>query len=445
MHKITKQQIIPILLYSLPIIFFMISYFFITTSGEDSFQGAGNFRFTTINPVDNLISAFNYNGRITDMYAWTVIDLFDYQFAFGPDIIFRIIDVILASGVFYLITYIILNRKPKLTTKDALIYCATFLVFIISPFGFSFYSGFSIIHNYITLAFIFLLFSIPFLRLFSNKTFHHPIIINILLPLLGIIFGMSSTITPVAFLLTVIVYCIYKHRSLPTLPAWFFTSLIGLIIGFCISFFLGPGISHYTDVPTAISNFNYISVSDILANPISSISQLAHHFICNLLIVIAPLFIYFCIGLIFTKKPRFSTLKKSKNFIFIPLFFIFIHILATLLILAPARLLIPAYLAGIIIIFKTFYSSINSNLIAIAIPSSIIIIIIVHTVFLTQYHINISTVLEEIKTSPDNNLCIEYNRIKSPNLPLIKLGQEDFLANWGIPQPVYQKNVTICK
>lgn len=445
MYRITKQQIFSILLYLLPIMFFIVSYFLITTSGEDTFQGAENFRHTSVDIINDSISAFNYNGRLTDMYAWSVIDLFDYQFSFGPDIVFRIIDVLLASGVFYLITYIIINRKPKLIIKDALIYCASFLIFILSPFGFSFYSGFSIIHNYVTLAFILLLFFVPFLRLFSGKKFRHPIIINLFFPLLGIIFGMSSTITPIAFLLTIAIYCIFKRQKLPSLPLWFFTGLAGLIIGFCVSFFFGPGVSHYTDVTAAANNFNYIPISDIFTNPLSTIFQLTRHTFHNFLIVLAPLLAYFCICLIFAKKPRFSNFKHSKGLVLSLLFFIFIHTIATLQISAPARLLSPAYLAGIVLILKLFSPTINSKILTTIIPISTTIIIIIHTVFLIQYRTKISIVLEEIKASTDNNICIEYERIKSPNLPLIKLGQEDFLVDWGTPQTIYQKNVTICE
>ena len=150
MMKKSQIKILASLLYSLPIIFFLVSYFLITTSGEDIFQGANNFRTgLALNPLGDAINAFNFNSRITDMYAWPVIDYFDYQFAFGPDIIFRLIDVIIASAVFYFATYIILSRKPKLIIKDALIFCAIFSVFIVTPIGRVFYLEFSMIHNYV--------------------------------------------------------------------------------------------------------------------------------------------------------------------------------------------------------------------------------------------------------------------------------------------------------
>ena len=128
-----RHKIFSCLLYALPIIFSLLTVFLITTSGEDNFQGAGNFRNgATINVIEDAKNAFNYNSRLTDVYAWSVIDFYDNQFQFGPDLIFRLIDVIMITAVFYLSTYLILNRKPKLQIKDALVFCVAFFVFIIS-------------------------------------------------------------------------------------------------------------------------------------------------------------------------------------------------------------------------------------------------------------------------------------------------------------------------
>ncbi|MBR5939200.1 hypothetical protein IKZ77_01450, partial [Candidatus Saccharibacteria bacterium] len=222
------NKILPILIYLVPIFFFIISYFLTTTSGEDIHQGANNFRFTTnIDPLNDAASAFNYNSRITDMYAWSVIDFYDYQFRFGPDIIFRLLDIILASAVFCFATYVILNRKPKLTLKDASIFCALFLFLIVTPFGRAFYNEFSMIHNYVPLALITIVFAIPYLKLAQKNSINHPILFNALLPIFGLYFGMAATITPLAFLSTVIIYCIINRKKLSRPPIWFYTGIIG--------------------------------------------------------------------------------------------------------------------------------------------------------------------------------------------------------------------------
>ena len=193
-NKTKKQIFFSVILYALPILFFIISYFLLTTSGEDIWQGAGRFRTSaTLNPFQDAVNAFNFNSRITDMYAWAVIDFFDYQFSFGPDIIFRILYVLMASATFYLATYIILGRKPKLLIKDALVFCATFSLFIFTPFGRPFYHEFSMIHNYVPLALSTLLFSIPYLNLIRNQAPQkHLTLLTIGMLFLGLYFGIQT-------------------------------------------------------------------------------------------------------------------------------------------------------------------------------------------------------------------------------------------------------------
>ena len=369
-QKITKKStIVAIILYSLPILFFVISYFLITTSGEDNFQGAGNWRNGfNVTPINDAIGAFNFNSRITDMYAWSVIDFYDYQFMFGPDTIFRLIDVALATAVIYFSTYIILGRKPKLNIKDALIFCATFTCFIVTPFGRPFYHEFSMAHNYVPLALITLIVLIPYIRLISKKPIEkHQKLLSLTMPIFGIYFGMSATITPLAFIATVVLYCIIMHKKLTRPPIWFFTGIIGTVIGFLICWLAGSGVDHYTD-PVVASTFDYVSLSSLLENPLAEFPHLLWHEIYNFGIVLMPLIIIFVICYIFSKpKIKFKNLPTTtKNLILAFSFFIVIHILGASLIKAVPRLLIPAYLMGIIIILKSSPQLLNQRSLAFA-------------------------------------------------------------------------------
>ena len=42
--KMKRNKILAVVLYVLPILFFMVAYFGITVSGEDIYQGAGNYK-----------------------------------------------------------------------------------------------------------------------------------------------------------------------------------------------------------------------------------------------------------------------------------------------------------------------------------------------------------------------------------------------------------------
>lgn len=450
-----KNRVLAIILYLLPVLFFIISYFLITTSGEDIHQGAGNLRNDIeLNVIDDMANAFKHSGRITDMYAWSVIDLFDYQYQFGIDTIFRIIDVILISSTFHLATFIILDRKPKLVIKDALVFCSTFVTIIFSMFGRRLYTEFSMIHNYVPLVFTTLLFGIPYLKLLLRRsTFNKPILLAIFLLPLGIVFGLSTTITPLAFLATIIIYLIIDRKNLPKLPAWFFTGLVGLIIGSAISFFLSSGISDYTNNSVAAANFDYISFAEFFSNPLDAIPRLLFHLVYNFGILLLPLIVYFFTAVYFTKSfhqifvkhPFKSLSKNTKRLIIAFSLFIIIHTLATIQIKTPPRILIPAYFAGIILIFKIFVPHIKSRLFAPTIIVLTISAVVLHTIFLSIYHTKAGVILEEIKSSPNDSLCIDWSRNVADRIPVINLSQEYLLVDWGYPEPIYGKSVTICQ
>ena len=94
-------------LFILPVVFFGVCYFLMTVWGEDIIQGAG----TTPDVWNDIKGAFMHNSRLSDMYAWTVINFFDFQYSFGVDTIFRLIDVVMAAGIFYLMTSMMLGRR----------------------------------------------------------------------------------------------------------------------------------------------------------------------------------------------------------------------------------------------------------------------------------------------------------------------------------------------
>ena len=330
--------------------------------------------------------------------------------------------------------------------KDALIFCATFVAFIITPFGYTFYREFSMIHNYVPLALVTLLFAIPYLKLVrKTPPLKHLKLLSLGMLLLGIYFGMAATITPLAFLITVIIYVIIKRKKLTRPPLWFFAGLLGTIVGFCICWFAGSGINHYTNE----APYDYIALSEIFNN----IPKLIWHVIYNFGIVIIPLLCVFIACFIFAKHRRalftkthlLSLSKNTVDAIIVFSIFIVIHILGASLIEAPFRLFIPAYLAGIIIIIKLFVPHINSKPLGILIAILTTIILLIHTVLLIKYHFQASQILQEIKTSDTKAICIDYERTAPTRIPIIDLSQANFIVNWWVAQPIYDKDVTFCE
>ena len=440
-------------LYALPIIFSIFSVFLITTSGEDNFQGANNFsNGVTINTIQDAKNAFEFNSRITDTYAWTAIDFYDYQFKFGPDTFLRLIDIAMFSTVFYLSTYLILSRKPKLFIKDALIFCTIFTAFIITPFGYTFYREFSMIHNYVPLALVTLLFVIPYIKLLTKQpvTKSLPYLYAFYLLIIGIIFGMSATITPLAFLATVVIYLIVRRKHLTKPPLWFYTGIFGAIVGFLICWLAGSGVDHYTNTSATATTFDYIPFSDIFAN----IPKLIFHNLYNFALVFIPLAIVFIPCFIFLKKRKtlfskahFTHLSPTTiNLILVFATFIIIHILGASLIKSPPRLLIPAYLAGLIIVFRLFLPHLKFNtILTFFITTATFMVVVVHAILLIKYHFEMSKVLDDVKNSTETIICINPEDTKPTRIPLLDLSQANIIVDWNQPEPIYNKQIVSCR
>ncbi len=449
-HLLTKQQFLSIILYLLPIIFTLTTVFLITTSCEDNFQGAGNLsNGAEINVITDATNAFKFNSRITDMYAWSVIDFYDYQYQFGPDTILRLIDAFMIVSVFYLATYLILFHRPKLLIKDALIFCTVFTLFIITPFGRAFYHEFSMIHNYVPLTMITLLFAIPYIKLLTGspiKTNH--IFLAALMLFAGLYFGMAATITPIAFIVTIILFHTIKRKSFRHLPIWFFSGLISTVSGFLICWLAGSGVDHYTNPSTALT-FDYLPVNEIFSN----IPRLLFHEIYNFGIVLVPLLAIVVTCLIFAKNRREIFTKRfwkklpkdTKNLILVFSIFIIIHILGASLVKSPPRLLIPAYFAGLVIVFYFFAPFFSSKKCAFYVITLTSLVVIIHFVLLVKYHTETAIVLNKIKTSEDSAICISPIDTKPFRIPVLDLSQANIIEDWGIPEPIYNKSIVNCK
>ena len=73
-----------------------------------------------------------------------------------------------------------------------------------------------------------------------------------------------------------------------------------------------------------------------------------------------------------------------------------------------------------------------------------IAIVATHTYIICEYSARMSAILENIKNSDSEALCIDDDIVKTKTHPSLFLSQEDMLAGWVLPVRVYDKTITFC-
>ena len=450
-----RKKWLPIILYSLPILFFVVSYFVMTVSGEDIWQGAGNWRNNVaIDVVADAKEAFEHNGRLTDMYAWTAIDFFDYQFNFGLDTIFRLLDVVMAGGVFYLMSVMVLGRKLKIEVKDALLFDVSFAGVMLTQHGRVFYAGFSAIHNYMIAIFIMLLFGLPYVMKMWGKRVEMRWWGNLLFLLLGVVFGMSAAVPPVAFVIVWVASVIVRWRKKIRAERWEICGFSGVLVGLLLSNFLGPSLDFYTTNDVYTVTYDYISVQGFLADFASGIVRIFKHLVVNFGRVLVPLVAFGIVAFVFIKKSRQIFSKQywiemvgaQKRVLLAIVGFGTLCVLGTFQVSAPLRVLLPAYIVGLIALIIIARSLVpRARVLGCLIVIMASGILITRLVLAVNYHIRMAAVLENIRDYGGATMCIEQEDVKAVNLPVVYLGQEDMLADWAMPEVIYDKTIEFCQ
>lgn len=498
--KQLSRRIITLALYSLPVVFFAVCYFIIITSGEDIAQGAN----TPPNFINDAIAAFQHSARLSDMFAWSIINIFDYVYSFGIDTIIRILDLLMVFSVFYLSTYIILNRRPRLQLFDALTFNLIFLLVILTSNGPALYGGFSKIHNYLPIALSFLIFIIFYLREFRKQKNPSSLLFKFAMLILGFIFGLTSNVTPIAFLITFTILSILhlyklrkKHQPLsPTiknfLHSWQLFSIIGVVTALIIMYTCSD-LDDYTTSSIYVSVHDYLPFSEIFQNPLNSIIRIIKHIAYNFFRFLAPLAVASLLPIIYLYQKSKSTLNvkthkfkyllkhillkakqlrtpnsSDRKILIASCIFMSSYILSLSQIYYPTRLILPAYLCATMTFvwllryyLKTFIASQShkqtvkaqftthaSNqllrfiaTIALVLTTSVVVI---RTYFAIDYVTRISPILQQIKNSDQSTFCVDKSIVTSKNLIYIFLGQENFLEDWAMPQKIYDKTIVYC-
>lgn len=447
------------LLYGLPVIFFVVCYFLMTVWGEDIIQGAG----TAPDIWNDITGAFRHNSRLSDMYAWTVINFFDFQYSFGADTIFRLIDVVMATGIIYLLTSLILGHWPKLKLKDSLIFAFCFLAIFVTPHGYTLYRGFSVIHNYLIIGLSAVAFGLPFLRSFSGQAVPKIYQKWWFALLIGLVFGMSSNITPVAFLISFVLiklWQVFKGKTWKQawrLPVWQVWMLVGMMITLVIAYIFGAGVSTYANNPVYTETYDYLAFSEIWANFCDAVMRIIKHLLVNFgysfgLIGVAAVVMggmAWIIGKI--RGVRFQILPENlmeQKVIAACVIFAAVYLLCGSQIMMPVRLALPAYLALVIVLGVLVYDWwIKTRLvenIALGMLMSVIMLamVIIKADFALEYRAQMAEVLTAIEGAPGEVVYISPEIAKPKKLPFINLGQDETFAEWALPyMTVYGKDV----
>ena len=459
MRRGCLRKVLVGLLFALPVIFFVVSYFLITVSGEDIFQGVG----TAPAVWKDMWEAFSHNARIPDMYAWVVINFFDYQYSFGVDTIFRLIDVLLAVGMLYLMTEVALGKKPKFTLGAGMLWALGFIMIFLTPHGRVLYAGFSAIHNYLLIVVISLGFGFWYLRQLRNETENEAGWERWLMLGFGVVFGMSSNLTPVAFLITAVglmgIMMIRKKSVkgvIQKIPRWGILGVVGILLGMGVSYIGGPGVTGYLESGYT-TEYDYVSFKEVLAEPGQSAVRLVKHMVKNLARVVGPVAGVLLVLGVFARILKRGKIKwwpedrGTRRVLAVLGGFMIVHVVIAVQLNAPLRILLPAYVAGVMVVMILAREWFREGKILWEIASVVGLIIVmigivgVRTVLAIEYRGKAGAVLERIRTAEGEVVCVTREEVRSRVLPVVYLGQEDMLADWAMPAKVYGKEVRWCE
>ena len=365
-----KGKILAAILYGLPCVFFMIAYLLMTMSGEDVAQANMSLEKNSIFDVIGWV--YSYIPRIGEFITWPVATILSYQTAFGLDLLVRLIDVVAVVLVIYLLSFMILGRKPRLRLLDVGIFNSVFMLIVLIPqfisplFGNPFLSGFSFINNYATMSLIAILFVLPFIAGFLKIDSELRIIKNpFIIFVLGFLFAISTELLPVSFIAVGVLYVLFerliKHETIK-FHKWQVVGVVGILVGVAF-FYMGGGLSSRTDY-TYAETYNYIAPSLILSAPRYFIMTYLDHLIVNMRYVL-PIIGFSVLAMVTYKVKKNRNNIHTIRLLALTIVFSVIYVLGSSLIMLDdaiaVRLLLPCYLlliVGVGLYVRDYYSSI---------------------------------------------------------------------------------------
>ena len=448
-----SEKICGVILYLLPILFLAACYFLMTVTGEDIWQGAG----LKSQYLSRAADAFRYSSRLSDMYAWGVIGAFDYTYSFGPDTVFRALDVLMAFGIVYIISFIGIGRRLKLCIGDALVFNTIFCAIFLNENCEALYVAFSNIHNYLIIGLFSMLFFVPFARKAQGVSMSDGWRIKLCMMLLGFLFGLSSNVTPIVFLISfgicLIIWfanMIYSKRKIDLIKlftSWEFFAVLGVVFACVLMYVAGSGYSVYIS-DEYMNATDYVSFGDIFSNPTKYIPKTLNHiyeniremFPCIILMVIALLS-----EMVIHQKNKQNNDSCSGVYLAAGgTVFVVMHVFAMsqVNILSLIRLAMPAYFVSVSIVCFSVLRLIKQlelkkifvyiySIVLISVSGAMIVDVSIQRY---EYSRRIEQVIDAFEKTENDFYYIPYSMIHIEESPIFGFEQYRFLHEWTAGQ-----------
>lgn len=432
------QKIRIIACYAIVPVFFTFIYFMMYMTFEDIFQKNKNLN----NDLPTILnSIYNYIPRLGEFYQRIAVHYMTIRPSFGPDMLLRLFDVAFSSFLVYTLTYFIIGEKPRLKTRDSLIFLSLFITLLVTKTSENFTFRFSYINNYITALLVSIVFLMPYrIKIKEAKTLHY-----IAFLIIGFLFGISTEVMPIAFIIILAGYLLYQKFFKKAKILNIFkkhkleiVEFIGLIAGL-LFFYSGAGVSFRTNGGYAEA-YDYIKISSLFHEPTMFVYKFIMHFWYNIryLGAMVPL----C-GIIVFDLARRKKINKSEkisnnlSWIIICIIFNVLFMLACSLIavhddLYP-RLCMPVLLSNIAIVYTYIDTLISLKEISnktlkkvswalLIVASAMIIDVGIGYIY---YHKQIDSNIEKIYLDGDEYPEIENINVKTDmiNSPVFRIKQ----------------------
>jgi hypothetical protein len=433
--------------------FFMVMVGFMTMSGEDILHQNW---VNDIGMTAALDGVYHHAPRIGEFFQRTMIQFFDYQTEFNLNIIWRVFDVALCFGAVFVLAMLGFGRRLRLQYKDTICLLVTFTLLVTAQYNEVFMMRFSYLHNYVpALIFAAWLAYACFFPGQEKKSAVQNILSIAGIFIIGLLFGASTEIAPIAFSLLIVGNIVYrKIRAKQPLSELVRTSkhwlaaLAGTAAGFLTMFSSGALLSRGESAYGI--KYDYIHFSDLFNGEfLHSIFQLSKHLLTNTRGFFIPILIMLVIIVVEWKlRKRTKTKPDKQMFIQVNfLLFVIVYILGTIQIdvlsdLYP-RFMAPAYLAVIasITMFITHLITLLKpekfilGIFTVGLLAVTLVICLDMTQSFRSNYIAYGNELNRIKNSPTKNVCVESataDSLDSRKSRLFNFTQYPPLEAWAV-------------
>lgn len=282
MRKLKRSQVICLISYLIVPVFFLVLYLAMTMNYEDIYQRAA-YLDDSVGTV--IYRIYHWLPRTGEIYQRLAVHLMTPQLSFGLDLIFRLAIAAMSSGLVYLLTVLVLGRRPRLVFRDTFIFLGLFICLLLLGSGEIFTFNFSYAHNYVIAVLLLVAFILPYRLQLSSR--HPATMVGMLV--LGILVGLSSEIIPVALLMIFAGFAIWQlvlHRDLRSVRQFWeryhlqVIGAVGIVCGIII-YYLGASLDSRVGGGYG-TLYDYVSPFSVFTEPVATIGKLFDHLFYNI-------------------------------------------------------------------------------------------------------------------------------------------------------------------